>query len=141
VSAVADRLAAIALEVENNRLEEPGSPLQTRLVQEIAVPLRSLAEEQISWATSSLNATRRQTTSEGRAAALAAAIDQQTAVLAKMKGILDHMVKSESFQEAVNLLYEIQKAQTQVLEQTDKERQERIKRILEGEKPATPRRE
>jgi hypothetical protein len=55
------------------------------------------------------------------------------------------MVKSEGFQEAVNLLYEIQKAQTDVHEQTTKERQERIKRILEGgagdkpaDKPAEP---
>jgi hypothetical protein len=55
-----------------------------------------------------------------------------------MKEILTHLVKSEGFQEAVNLLYEIQKAQTDVHEQTNKERQERIKRILEGgasEKP------
>ena len=55
-----------------------------------------------------------------------------------MQEILEHMVKSEGFQEAVNLLYEIQKAQTDVHEQTNKERQERIKRILEGggDKPA-----
>ena len=49
-----------------------------------------------------------------------------------MKEILEHMVKSEGFQEAVNLLYEIQKAQTDVHNQTNKARQERIKRILEG---------
>jgi hypothetical protein len=58
-----------------------------------------------------------------------------------MQEILRHMVKSEGFQEAVNLLYEIQKAQTDVHDQTNKERQDRIKRILEGgggEKPAEP---
>jgi hypothetical protein len=45
------------------------------------------------------------------------------------------MVKAEGFQEAVNLLYEIQKAQTEVNDQTNKARQERIKRILEGAVP------
>ena len=49
-----------------------------------------------------------------------------------MNEILTHMVKSEGFQEAVNLLYEIQKMQTDVHLQTDKERQERIRKILEG---------
>ena len=57
----------------------------------------------------------------------------KTDTAAKMKEILEHMVKSEGFQEAVNLLYEIQKAQTDVHSQTTKEQQERIKRILEGD--------
>jgi predicted DNA-binding protein len=75
-----------------------------------------------------------------RDAALAETITQQTDTAAKMKEILEHMVKSEGFQEAVNLLYEIQKAQTDVHSQTTKEQQERIKRILEGDaaKPAEP---
>jgi hypothetical protein len=49
-----------------------------------------------------------------------------------MREILRHMVRSEGYQEAVNLLYEIQKSQHDVYDRTLKERQERIKGILEG---------
>jgi hypothetical protein len=49
-----------------------------------------------------------------------------------MREILRHMIRSEGFQEAVNLLYEIQKSQQDVYDRTQKERQERIKGILEG---------
>ena len=65
-----------------------------------------------------LESVRRLAPAVDRDAALAQAIAQQTAAVAKMKEVLEHMVKSEGFQEAVNLLYEIQKAQTQVHEQT-----------------------
>ncbi len=57
----------------------------------------------------------------------------------KMKQVLALMVKSEGYQEAVNLLYEIQKSQQDVLERTIQEQQERIKRILEGEKVEPPK--
>jgi uncharacterized protein (DUF2344 family) len=88
-----------------------------------------------------LDRTRRQAAvAADRDHALTDATVKQQAIVEKMQQILTHMVKSEGFQEAVNLLYEIQKVQTDVHEQTNKERQERIKRILEGggtiEKPA-----
>ena len=88
-----------------------------------------------------LDRTRRQAAeSQQRDEGLSEAIARQQAIVDKMQEILQHMVKSEGFQEAVNLLYEIQKAQTDVHEQTNRERQERIKRILEGSgaKPAEP---
>ena len=60
-------------------------------------------------------------------------VAQEIEVSVAEKEILEHMVKAEGFQEAVNLLYEIQKAQTEVHDQPNKARQQRIKRILEGE--------
>jgi hypothetical protein len=141
-SAIAERMSAIVIEVQNNRLEEAGGRLQTRLTKEIVEPLQMVAGELIPAAVASLDKTRRQAAAPAeRDSALAETIRQQAAAVAKMKQILEHMVKSEGFQEAVNLLYEIQKVQTDVHEQTNKERQERIKRILEGgagEKPADP---
>jgi len=133
-AAIAERMAAIVIEVQNNRLEEPGGRLQTRITTEIVEPMRAVAEELLPQAAASLDKTRRSAAAMAdRDAALAETIAQQTEAVAKMKEILEHMIKSEGFQEAVNLLYEIQKAQTDVNEQTIKERQERIKRILEGE--------
>jgi hypothetical protein len=135
-SAIAERMAGIVIEVQNNRLEEEGGRLQTRLTREIVEPLQAVADELIPAALTALDKTRRQAAvPDDRNAALAEAIAAQTEAAAKMKEILEHMVKAEGFQEAVNLLYEIQKAQAEVTDQTNKARQERIKRILEGAAP------
>jgi hypothetical protein len=131
-AAIAERLAAIVVEVQNNRLEEDGGRLQTRLTKEIVEPMQSVAGELIPQAVAALDRARRQTDANE---ILAVAISRQAETAAKMKEILDHMVQAEGFQEAVNLLYEIQKAQTEVNEQTNNARQERIKRILEGAVP------
>jgi len=48
-----------------------------------------------------------------------------------MREILRHMVKWEGYQEALNLLREVLKAQKNVNEQTIKEYQRRIQKIFE----------
>jgi hypothetical protein len=132
--AIAERMASIVIEVQNNKLEEEGGRLQTRLTKEIIEPMRVVADEMIPQTLAGLDKVRRQSDdAAARDAALAETIALQTDTAAKMKEILEHMVKSEGFQEAVNLLYEIQKAQTDVHTQTTKEQQERIRRILEGD--------
>lgn len=135
--AIAERMASIVIEVQNNRLEEEGGRLQTRLTKEIIEPMQTVAGQMMPEALSGLEKVRRQSSdAAARDSALAETIAQQTEIAAKMKEILEHMVKSEGFQEAVNLLYEIQKMQTDVHTQTEaernKDRQDRIKRILEG---------
>ena len=131
--AIAERMDSIVTEIQNNRLEEAGGKLQTRLTKEIIEPMRLVAGELIPQALTGLDKTRRQAAAPAeRDPALAETIARQAEAAAKMKEILEHMAKSEAFQEAVNLLYEIQKVQTDVHDQTNKERQERIKRILEG---------
>ena len=57
---------------------------------------------------------------------------QQEKVAAAMREILKHMVKAEGYQEAVNLLYEIQKTQEKVHDLTLEKKQERIRNILEN---------
>jgi len=140
--AIAERFASIVIEVQNNRLEEDGGKLQSRLTNDIIAPMQEVAGLMVPEAMQLLDRTRRQAAvAADRDQALADAAARQQAIVERMQQILTHMVKSEGFQEAVNLLYEIQKAQTDVHEQTNKERQERIKRILEGgegEKPADP---
>jgi hypothetical protein len=139
-AAIAERMAAIVVEVQNNRLEEQGGRLQTRLSEEIVEPMRIVADEMIPIAATALEKARRQAgAATDRSAALGEAIARQNEAVAKMKEILEHMVKAEGFQEAVNLLYEIQKAQAEVNDQTNRARQERIKRILEGDGPMPKR--
>lgn len=138
-AAIAERLAGIVIEVQNNRLEEEGGKLQTRLTDEIIAPMQEVATAMVPEATQLLDRTRRQAAEAApRDQALADAITGQQQISAKMQEILSRMAKSEGFQEAVNLLYEIQKAQSDVHDQTNKERQERIKRILDGNQNPRP---
>jgi hypothetical protein len=131
--AIAERFASIVIEVQNNRLEEDGGRLQTRLENDIIVPMQEVAGPMVAQTLQLLDKTRREAADTAiRDQSLTEAVALQEQIVAKMQEILRHMVKSEGFQEAVNLLYEIQKAQTDVHEQTTKERQDRIKRILEG---------
>jgi hypothetical protein len=135
--AIGERMTNILIEVQNNRLEEADGKLQGRL-QEIIDPLKSLADAELPKIVQSLDQIRRLANSqEERNSALLAGIKQQEEAVERMKKVLALMVKSEGYQEAVNLLYEIQKAQQGVLNDTIKEQQERIRKILEGTKSGT----
>lgn len=133
VGAIADRLTAIVIEVGNNRLEESEGKIQTRLQRDIIAPMRDLVEMSAPEALQKLDQSRRlASAATERNAALGEALTQQEEMALAMREILRHMVRSEGYQEAVNLLYEIQKTQQDVYDRTLKERQERIKNILEG---------
>jgi DNA-binding transcriptional MocR family regulator len=64
-------------------------------------------------------------------ASLADAAKQQDELVKLMREILRHMVKWEGYQEALNLLREVLKAQRNVNDQTIKEYQRRIQKIFE----------
>jgi hypothetical protein len=133
VSAIADRLAAIVIEVENNRLEEVDGKVQTRIRRDIVEPMRTLVDAAAPEAMQRIDQARRLAGQPAeRDEALAQALAKQEQMAETMREILRHMIRSEGFQEAVNLLYEIQKSQQDVYDRTQKERQERIKGILEG---------
>ena len=136
--AIAERMTSIAIEVDNNRLEEAEGKLKTRL-QEIIKPLRELSDKDMLEVVQSLDQVRRQgNVVADRNKAVTESLAQQDKTIEKMKQVLALMVKSEGYQEAVNLLYEIQKGQQNVLDLTIKEQQERIRRILEGNKTPEP---
>jgi hypothetical protein len=137
VGTLADRFAGIVAEVENNRLEEADGPLQRRLREQVVAPMRAAAGERMPQAAESVDrAWRRADRADRRNAALSEAIAAQQSILAELREVLTHLVKVEGFQEAVNLLYEIQKAQKDVLDRTDAERRKRIREILDqGGKP------
>jgi hypothetical protein len=133
--AIAERMTSIAIEVDNNRLEEADGKLKSRL-QEIIKPLRELSDTDMPEVVQSLDQIRRQANLLAeRNKAIADSLAQQEQTIEKMKRVLALMVKSEGYQEAVNLLYEIQKAEQNVFDLTVKEQQERIRKILEGSKP------
>ena len=130
-------LVGICGRLPNTRIKltpSAGSRVQAyEVYDEIVEPIQAVAASLIPQAAAAIEHARHSAAKpDTRDQDLTKSISAQTETAARMKEILEHMVKSEGFQEAVNLLYEIQKAQTDVNEQTTKALQERIKRILEG---------
>jgi hypothetical protein len=56
---------------------------------------------------------------------------RQRAVVAVMEQVLQNMVKMEGYQQAINLLRQIVKAQAQVNEQTVRELEKKIQSIFD----------
>ena len=132
VAALAGRFEGIIAEVQNNRLEEENGPLQRRLRDGIVDPMWTLSDDAIPRAAGSLDeAWRLSADGARRDRALSETITTQQSILAAMREILTHLVKVEGYQEAVNLLYETQRAQKDVLDLTEAERQKRIREILD----------
>ena len=63
-------------------------------------------------------------------AVLTGCVELQQEIVANMHEILQSMIKTEDFQEAVNLLLGVQKAQQDVLDMTEQEKQDRIRRLI-----------
>jgi len=130
---LADRIAALATEIEYNRLPDPGGTLQSRLTTRIVDPLRGLASDNLPLLIKELDHVRLHDQTGANLTLTRAIADQET-IANGIKRVLEQMLTSEGYQEAIDLLYQIQKAQTDVYEQTNKAREEQIKRILEGRK-------
>ena len=63
----------------------------------------------------------------------------QETIIVKMNEILGYMVKAEGYQEAINLLRQIERTQQDVLETTDEQRRKRIQSIFEGQENLNPK--
>ncbi|MGI8981938.1 MAG: hypothetical protein ACR2FY_22125 [Pirellulaceae bacterium] len=136
VAAIAERLSGIVIEVLNNRIEDPAGKLEKRLREDIIRPMQEIAELGVPSAVSELDKARRLSVEVApRGEAMQAAVTRQQEIVDQMQEVLRHLVKSEGYQEAVNLLYEIQKSQQDVFDKTVKEKQDRIKGIIEGRPP------
>jgi len=133
-AAVAGQLSQIIVEVQNNRLEEAGGPIERRLVGHIIEPLRSLASQNVPKAAAQLDAARRAPEASRRDAELANAAAEQQVIALALRDVLKYMAKSEGYQEAVNLLYAILKSQSDLNEGTSKEAQRRIRELFGPEK-------
>ena len=72
---------------------------------------------------------------EERKVLFIAAVTNQQSVLKQLRAILVHMVKNESYQQAVNLLYEIQKSQQDLRTRTETEKAKLLENVLEPKQP------
>lgn len=135
VLSIADRLNAIIAETRNNRIEQEGGPSEQRLGRQIIAPMRRLGAESLPTISRNLDKVRRQLDKpKDREEALKSAIDEQQQAVTSMQEILSQMVKSEGFQEAVNLLHQVQQEQRNVADMTEKEKKLRLERILDKSK-------
>ncbi len=124
---IAAQYEQILQEVINNRLEEDGGTLQTRLAERIIQPLQSLAQRAVPPVADHFDTARKTTVSAAqRRAALEAGVAGQDQLLDQMRQILRSMIKSEGYQEMVNLLREILRSQQDIEERTVKELEKRI---------------
>ncbi len=132
-TAIADQVARILAEVENNRLEEDQQAVRDRLAGRVIEPLRDLARHGVVRAADLLEEARKTPEDDlaARRTALADAADEQDAVVAAMREVLRNMVKWEGYQEAVTLLRQVLRTQKEVNEKTIKEYQRRIRSIFD----------
>lgn len=124
VDAVAKRFEEFLVEVQNNRLDEetrkvdPNRTIAARFENEIINPIRQMDQEQVSAAVRNLDNCRR---SLGDPAALTKAVSEtalvQEAILERMRTILAAMEDSENYQEVVNKLLEIKRAEERMQQQ------------------------
>lgn len=129
---IAIQFKQILAEVINNRLESPGGPTQTRLLRNIIQPLQAIGLREMPKAADLFDRARKAGVEPAeRREVLTAAIDQQALVIEQMQEILKAMVKMEGYQEAINLLREVLKAQEDISEQTRKELEKRIEDIFD----------
>ena len=130
---IAIQFQQILAEVVNNRLESPGGPAQTRLAESIIQPLQAIGTRGMPAAADWFDRARKAGLAPAeRREMLTAAIDQQASVIEQMQAILKAMVKMEGYQEAINLLREVLKAQEDINEQTRREIEKRIEDIFDN---------
>ncbi|MEN9022550.1 MAG: hypothetical protein ABF370_18805 [Verrucomicrobiales bacterium] len=132
---IVERLRGMILEIGNNKLEEKDGVLQERLRERIIEPLDDLTRNELALASEYLERVRRSKEIEERKVLFTAAVTNQQSALKQLRAILVHMVKNESYQQAVNLLYEIQKSQQDLRTRTDTEKAKLLENVLEPKQP------
>jgi len=117
-------------EIVNNRLEDEDGILKQRLRQKVIVPLANLVNEVIPVAALELDSSRRMLEKDSRNESMRSASQYQVTALEVMKEVLVHMVRNEGYQQAVNLLYEIQRAQERMSKMTAKAKEESLGNVV-----------
>ena len=138
---IVSRLNGMLQEIVNNRLEEEEGVLKARLSEKVIAPLSALLEGPLPAAAVGLDSARRVAGLERRNASFASVGNSQREIIAVMREVLVHMVRNEGYQQAVNLLYEIQRAQERMRLMTQKAKEESLKKILRDNDAPLPKAE
>ncbi len=124
---IAGHFASILAELINNKLEEPNGTAQRRIQENIVGPLEALAAGPIPQVADVLDVARKPNIAPAlRTKALTEAAERQQKLVNDMQKIAKFMEKWEGYQEAINLLHEILKAQGEVNAATIRELERNI---------------
>jgi hypothetical protein len=117
-------------QIENNRIDNVD--LKNRLREQIALPLRHLAEDSMSQLESQLELVSDRVANPATGAtALADATQQADVVLVEMQQILDRMLELESYNEVVGLLRGIIDDQKQLNDRTKKQQTDKLRDLFD----------
>jgi len=120
ITALAGSFTRILAEVQYNRLEQKDGRMQRRLTNGIIEPLRGLEQQDMLRAAGGFAALRAKLAgASAEVSGLAQAEATQREIIARMAEILNQMVRSESFYEAVKALRNILKQQHELIKDTD----------------------
>lgn len=122
---IAEGFSAIHLEFDNNGLLT--AELDTRLLSQIAVPLASLAADDLP----ALVAQTRMPLAADNLAGRRQLVARADAVLRQMRAVLDRMMELETFNEVVDLLRSTISAQEEIRQETRDIQKERARALLE----------
>ena len=128
------RLKGMVLEIKNNRLEEEKGILQSRLNEKIIAPLELLTQQTFPSISLELDAARRMNDKLSRDKSFKVINEAQSYTVQVLKGVLMHMVRNEGYQQALNLLYEIQREQERMNQMTNKAKEKSLEGIVEDKK-------
>jgi hypothetical protein len=133
---IARQFEDMVVEIRNNRLEEQEpAPLTTRLRERIIAPLWKVSTDEVDAALVAIDQTTKVlSVPADRGKRLSETTTAQQRVVEQMKEILSQMEQAQGFQEAVNMLLEVQRAQEDVLKRTEQEKQDAIRKLLEAGK-------
>jgi hypothetical protein len=137
ISNVVRALKGMVMEIKNNKLEEDDGILQSRLNEKVIDPLVVLTSQSLPSIAIELDEVRRINDKELRSVKFKAINESQLYVIQTLREVLIHMVRNEGYQQALNLLYEIQRAQERMNIMTTKAKEESLKNVIE-EKRSDP---
>lgn len=131
LQSIAERYHWVGSELASNRLDDAQETFQTRVSSRIVQPLQQVGSQIVPAALDELRLAQALHSSADAQLRLSAAVQQQTAASTQLREILRHMLQSETYQEAIQMLAEINRAQQVLTDQTSRVREEKVKRLLD----------
>jgi hypothetical protein len=132
VGGVAEAFDDLGEELTNNRIDNPD--LQSRLREQIALPLHRIAEERMPRLAAQVKLVEANVADATKGTAeVTHSLALADEVLVEMKQVLDRMLELETYNEVVTLLREIIADQEDVSRQTKEQRTKQIQDLIEDE--------
>jgi hypothetical protein len=132
VGGVAEAFDDLGDELTNNRIDNPD--LQSRLREQIALPLHRIAEERMPQLAAQVKLVEANVTDASQGTPeLTRSLALADEVLVEMKQVLNRMLELETYNEVVTLLRDIIADQQRITDQTKEQRKKQVQSLIEEE--------